>query len=168
MKQIALSKKHILPFLTALLFVLSLVLLPGKLNLSDNKNVAQAATVNLAPTEISCDVANVSGFGGEYVRWAAGPVLEPRYNSFIGVLEVRNRDNTGAWTNTFSFYAERLSMDCGQLLYKNKLGTNFSDSQSSLTVYYPGDGSIYGYFGVNVRDPNTAAFIPRILTVRFN
>lgn len=121
--------------------------------------------------EIQADVANVTGFAGEYVRWAAGPVLDPRYNTFIGVLEVRQRDatNHNNWTNNFDFYAIRLSIGCDQLLFKHKLQTtSFSDAQSSLTVWYaPADGSLWGYFGANTRNLDTGAFEPKIVNIEF-
>lgn len=118
--------------------------------------------------EVFVNLASVLGLVGEYVRWAAGPVLEPRGDTFIGVVAVRDRDANRNWLNSFTFYAVRLNVGCDKLLLKRKLESRFDDACSCLTPYYAPDGGVWGYFGANVRDQQTAAFIPHILNVRFD
>lgn len=117
--------------------------------------------------EVFVNVASVLGEVGEYVRWATGPALEPHGNTFIGVIAVRDRDNSHNWLNSYTYYAVRLSIDCQKLLLKRKIDNHFDDASGTLTPFYASDGGVWGYYGVNVRDQN-AAFVPHIMNVHFS
>lgn len=120
------------------------------------------------PQEIFVDVSNLLGEGSEYCRWVSGPVLD-RNNNFVGIISMRNRNEAGVWTNDNTYYAVSFDIGCTKLLYKAALQHQFSDGCANLSLFYPeGETTTYGFFGANVRDPNTAAFRPAVLNVKLS
>ena len=156
--------------LATVLLVLSIAL--GSLFVTPASAIVmtQSATSATGPQKvIQCNIMSVIGQQGQYVIILAGPLIEPTTNSFAAVVAVRDKDGSGSWVNSFTDYAERISLDCTRLLYSSVIAapTPLDKTSPDISFFYPGDGTIYGYFGSMNRNQSTAAFEASITNVFF-
>lgn len=118
--------------------------------------------------EIQVSIANTAGVAGEYAMIIVGPVLDPKSNDFIGILQVRRRGSDHQWINEFDRYAFRTDMGCTQQKLRRILDNTFDLASSSMTIWQGApNGELWAYFGCAKRNPNTAAFEPYIMNVKF-
>jgi len=120
--------------------------------------------------EVFVNLAQLLGVAGEYALWQAGPILDPKSNTFLGVISKRLRNDGGApgWKNEFQHFACRWDIGCSTLLHKEQISHGYDVAGADLTPYYAPDGTLWAYFGCASRASNTdAAFVVGILNVKF-